>query len=218
MLSSDKIRASVAYLLRHCWHLASKPPIATVPLSCPECGSAVGIYNILSLPSLWSDEPERRMRRNSRAKAGQFGPCKYCVNGLIYDDSSGILKLRRVNTDEIVNSKIVRPGRLAMEPDHSDAHDAEDFEAVAQILGLEITEGTPEKNQQALLIHALGEASRLLSKDAVGGFLSALAISSFEERRDLFLALFSDSSDDDKRKLLVSVSHNENGQRWAFDP
>ena len=105
-----------------------------------------------------------------------------------------------------------------MEPDHSDAHDAEDFEAVAQILGLEITEGTPEKNQQALLIHALGEASRLLSKDAVGGFLSALAISSFEERRDLFLALFSDSSDDDKRKLLVSVSHNENGQRWAFDP
>lgn len=158
------------------------------------------------------------MRRNSRAKAGQFGPCKYCVNGLIYDDSSGILKLRRVNTDEIVNSKIVRPGRLAMEPDHSDAHDAEDFEAVAQILGLEITEGTPEKNQQALLIHALGEASRLLSKDAVGGFLSALAISSFEERRDLFLALFSDSSDDDKRKLLVSVSHNENGQRWAFDP
>jgi hypothetical protein len=89
------------------WNLSDLTP-------CPECGSTLGIYTVLALPSFWSDDAERRERRNSPVKAGDFGPCKYCFNGLIYDDSSGSLRLRRVTSDEIMKSKIISPGQLSV--------------------------------------------------------------------------------------------------------
>ena len=176
------------------------------PIPCPECGSTVGIYTVLALPSYWRDDAERRERRNSPAKAGDFGPCKYCFNGLVYDDSSGSLRLRRVSRDEILNSKIISPGQLSLEPDAPAAHVAKDVEATVMVHGLGITEGAPEKNQQALMLDALAEARRLLTKDADTAFISALFFLSFEAVRDLYLGLFSDRSDDDKRKLLLSVA------------
>lgn len=173
---------------------------------CPECGSTLGIYTVLALPSYWSDDVERRERRNSPVKAGDFGPCKYCFNGLIYDDSSGSLRLRRVGADEIMNSKILSPGQLSLRPDDPAAHVAKDVEVVVMDHSLGITGGTPEKNQQGLMVDALAEIGRLLSKDVESKVLLPLMVLSFEAKRDLYLGLFSDRSDDDKRKLLLSVA------------
>ena len=173
---------------------------------CPECGSTRGIYTVLALPSYWSDDGERQERRNSPVKAGDFGPCKYCFNGLIYDDSSGCLRLRRVGVDEIMNSKIISPGQLSLRPDDPAAHVAKDVEVVVMDHGLGITGGTPEKNQQALMVDALVEIGRLLSKDAESKVLLLLIVLSFEAKRDLYLGLFSHRSDDNKRKLLLSIA------------
>lgn len=173
---------------------------------CPECGSTLGIYTVLALPSLWSDDAERRQRRNSPIQAGDFGPCKNCFNGLIYDAPSGSLRLRRVSRDEIMNSKIISPGQLPMRRDDPTAHVAKDWEAVLMVYGLDMTVETPEKNQQAPFMEALGEASRLLPKDAVTEYVSASAFLSFEDWRELYLGLFSNSLDEDKRKVLLSVT------------
>ena len=177
------------------------------PIPCPECGSTLGIYTVLALPSYWSDDAERRERRNSPVKAGNFGPCKYCFNGLIYDDSGGSLSLRRVSSDEITKSKIIGPDQLSLRPDDPAAHFPKDVEVGVIYHGLGITGGTPEKNQQGLMMDVLVEAGRLLSKDTENEVqvLLPLMVLSFEAKRDLYLALFSDRSDDDKRKLLSSV-------------
>jgi hypothetical protein len=177
-------------------------------IPCPECGSTLGVYTVLALPSYWSDDAERRERRNLPVKAGDFGPCKYCFHGLIYDDSGGSLRLRQVSGDEIIKSKIIRPGQLSLRPDDPAAHVAKDVEVVVMNHGLGITEGTPEKNQQGLMLDALQESGRLLSKDAESEVLPALMLLSFEATRDLYLGLFSERSDDDKRKLLLSIAKN----------
>ena len=124
---------------------------------------------------------------------------------MIYDDSSGSLKLRRVNRDEIMNCKISSPGRLSIRSDDPTAHVAKDWEATITVIGLDITEGTPEKNQQKLTMEAWAEASRLVSKDAVTEFICATFSLSFEGWRDLYLALFSNGSDEDKRNLILSL-------------
>jgi hypothetical protein len=164
-------------------------------------------FNAIELVPLSPSEKdtERRERRNWPVRAGDFGPCKYCFNGMIYDDSSGSLKLRRVNRDEIMNSKISSPGRLSIRSDDPTAHVAKDWEATITVIGLDITEGTPEKNQQKLTMEAWAEASRLVSKDAVTEFICATFSLSFEGRRDLYLALFSNGSDEDKRNLILPL-------------
>jgi hypothetical protein len=54
-------------------------------------------------------------------------------------------------------------------------------------------------------MEAWAEASRLVSKDAVTEFICATFSLSFEGRRDLYLALFSNGSDEDKRNLILSL-------------
>jgi hypothetical protein len=95
-------------------------------------------FNAIELVPLSPSEKdtERRERRNWPVRAGDFGPCKYCFNGMIYDDSSGSLKLRRVNRDEIMNSKISSPGRLSIRSDDPTAHVAKDWEATITVIGL----------------------------------------------------------------------------------
>ncbi len=65
-----------------------------------------------------------------------------------------------------MKSKIISSGQLSLKPDDPAAHFAKDVEVAVIDHGLGITGGTPEKNQQGLIMDALGEAGRLLSKDA----------------------------------------------------
>ena len=90
-----------------------------------------------------------------------------------------------------------------MRPVDLTAHGATRLEATVTATGLLMSEGTPEKNQLTLDIQALVEYGRLLSKDAESKVLLPLMVLSFEAKRDLYLGLFSDRSDDDKRKLLL---------------
>ena len=105
-----------------------------------------------------------------------------------------------------MNSKIISPGQLPMRRDDPTAHVAKDWEVVLMVYGLDMTVETPEKNQQAAFMEALGEASRLLPKDAVTEYVSASAFLSFEDWRELYLGLFSNSLAEDKRKVLLSVT------------
>ena len=111
-----------------------------------------------------------------------------------------------MSRDEDDELEIISPGQLPMRRDNPTAHVAKDWEAVLVDARLDMTVETPEKNQQAPVMEALGEASRLFPKDAVTEYVSASAFLSFEDWRELYLGLFSNSLDEDKRKVLLSVT------------
>jgi len=163
-LLSERLNTIIARVRR-----AAADLLGTDQLKCPECRSALGIYRYSS----------------SAPQAWEFGPCRNCFTGLIYDDTRGTLRLRRLLDADIKGLK-GDPGA---------------------ILNYTLVEGgTPEKNQRALFLPVLSEASRLLSKDEFAKFVFAFASLPFAATRGLMSAVFSNASDEDKRKLFMAVA------------
>ena len=142
---------------------------------CPECKSTGGIYS-------YSKEPV--------PVAGDFGPCRYCFNGLLYSDADGGLRLRRLSAVDVE--------RLShkVNPD------------IKEVFNLALVKGDPKENQKGLLPELLFKASELLPKNEFGNFLLGIANADapFETTRGLLLILCSNAADEDKRKILLAFA------------
>jgi hypothetical protein len=158
--------------------------------SCPECGSARGIY-------CFSDEEV--------PKAGDYGPCVKCFNGLIYEVAGAGLKLRKwTSTDLLLTTGAFSAEDLAAPLLASLGTHAVN-PAAKTIFNFLLVSGTPEENQKELLVRAILEASRLVKGDDLVSFASFLNDLPFEARSSPLKLLLSKAPDEDKRKLLLSL-------------
>jgi hypothetical protein len=161
---------------------------------CPECDSTLGVY-------YYSQDSDGSVFR----KLGDFGPCRHCFSGLIYDDRLNLRKLREADLENISRKANAGPRKvinyLLVKESPEEKTEAPFSAGFIEAITREVShEDIDEAIEEAIAV------VRRRSVREAPSFAGAWANLPFESRRRALLVACSDVSDEDKFKFLQSVA------------